>query len=104
MKAALLALLIAQPAHVGVDGGVVAIDVERAELTTDAGVMLVGPGVWLEAGRAIEVQRDRVSLRQQNELLQADVQASHLQTALLASGLGLVVGVALGIAFARLHP
>ncbi len=87
---------IAQPAHFGADGGVTVVDVERAELATDAGTVLVGPGVWLSADRAIEVQRDRVSLRAQNDQLQAAVATSSTNAVIAGAVLGLAVGAVLG--------
>ncbi len=75
------------------------VDVERASLTTDAGVVEVTGGVWLSDKRAEDIATERVMLRERNATLTKQagaVEASTIVTvACVSAALGGVAGAVL---------
>lgn len=72
------------------------IDVERAVLVTDGGVVSVDGGVWLSTPRAVEVASAAVQCREENAALRASagtVEARLIVGVVLAS---LLVGAGVG--------
>jgi hypothetical protein len=72
------------------------VDVERADLATDAGVVSVVGGCWLSTGRCLELAREREQLKAEN----AKLKTSPTPTApelIVTIAVGVLVGVGVAI-------
>lgn len=92
-----LALLLALPARADD-----VIDVERAELVTDGGVVLVTGGAWVSTPRLVTLAQERVQCREENKALRASagVVEARVVVAVVLASLLVGAGVGFGVALA----
>ena len=77
------------------------LDVETADVTTDAGVVHVDGGCWLSTPRCIGVGRELVALRAENAALKQAPTPTAPGVA-VALAIGLILGVGASVAVASL--
>lgn len=91
----LLAALLAMPARADD-----IIDVERAELVTDGGVVLVDGGAWVSTPKLVLLAQEKVQCREENRALKASAGVVETRVVVAVVLAALLVGGGVGYGLA----
>lgn len=78
------------------------IDVERAELVTDGGVVAVDGGAWVSTPRLVTLAQERVQCREENKALKASAGVVEARVIVAVVLVSLLAGAGVGYGLAQL--